>query len=76
MLGVGSSLIVAWFQSGGDLGLIAWVGLVFGVGQTLESMVLTPLLIGDRIGLHPVMTGCNPIRSPINKGVRTILSSV
>ena len=23
-------------------------------GQTLEGMLLTPLLVGDRIGLHPV----------------------
>ena len=28
--------------------------LVFAVGQTLEGMVLTPKLVGDRIGLHPV----------------------
>ena len=55
VLGVGSSLIVAWFQTGGDLSFIAWVGLVFAIGQTLESMFLTPVLIGDRIGLHPVM---------------------
>lgn len=27
---------------------------VFGVGQLLEGMVLTPKLVGDRIGLHPV----------------------
>jgi len=27
---------------------------VFGVGQLLEGMVLSPLLVGDRIGLHPV----------------------
>ena len=27
---------------------------VFGVGQVLEGMVLSPLLVGDRIGLHPV----------------------
>lgn len=30
------------------------VFLVFGIGQALEGMVLTPLLVGDRIGLHPV----------------------
>ena len=24
------------------------------IGQLLEGMVLTPLLVGDRIGLHPV----------------------
>ena len=28
--------------------------LVFGLGQSLEGMVLTPTLVGDRIGLHPV----------------------
>jgi predicted PurR-regulated permease PerM len=30
------------------------VGAVFGVGQALEGMVLTPMLVGDKIGLHPV----------------------
>lgn len=33
---------------------IAFVLLVFGAGQALEGMVLTPLLVGDRIGMHPV----------------------
>ena len=28
--------------------------LVFGAGQAAESMYLTPKLVGDRIGLHPV----------------------
>lgn len=30
------------------------VVIVFGAAQLLEAMVLTPLLLGDRIGLHPV----------------------
>ncbi len=30
------------------------IGLVFCVGQMLESMLLTPILVGDKIGLHPV----------------------
>ena len=33
---------------------LLWVGIVFGIGQLLEGMVLTPKLVGDRIGLHPV----------------------
>ncbi|WP_293367390.1 AI-2E family transporter [Nevskia sp.] len=33
---------------------IAWVALVFTIGQMLEGGVLTPMLVGDRIGLHPV----------------------
>ena len=28
--------------------------LVFGVGQSAEGMYLTPKLVGDQIGLHPV----------------------
>lgn len=33
---------------------VVYVLIVFGAGQILEGMVLSPLLIGDRIGLHPV----------------------
>ncbi len=33
---------------------IAWVVLVFTLAQMVEGMFLTPLLVGDRIGLHPV----------------------
>lgn len=29
--------------------------MVFGLGQMLESFVLTPILVGERIGLHPVI---------------------
>jgi predicted PurR-regulated permease PerM len=28
--------------------------VVFGLGQLLESFVLTPRLVGERIGLHPL----------------------
>jgi predicted PurR-regulated permease PerM len=48
------SLLIALGQWGWDpfhLGLV--IG-VFLVGQALESSVLTPNLIGNRIGLHPV----------------------
>ena len=30
------------------------VAVVFGVGQVLESFYLTPRLVGERIGLHPL----------------------
>ena len=33
---------------------LLWVGLVFVAAQMVEGTVLTPLLVGDRIGLHPV----------------------
>ena len=31
-----------------------WVFVVFVVAQSIEAMVLTPLFVGDRIGMHPV----------------------
>jgi predicted PurR-regulated permease PerM len=38
-----------------DLLHVLLVGVVFAAGQVLESFVLTPMLVGDRIGLHPVV---------------------
>ncbi len=40
------------FQDWGD---IVWVWVVFGTGQLLESMLITPWLVGERIGLHPII---------------------
>lgn len=37
-----------------DVFHLLMVLLVFGVGQAVEGMYLTPKLVGDRIGLHPV----------------------
>ncbi len=52
-VGVGIGLIAALVQYG-DWTHVILVCVVFGVGQMLESMVLTPFLVGDRIGMHPV----------------------
>lgn len=53
MVGILASCIAAYAQFQ-DWTMLLWVGLVFGIGQAVESMVLTPVLVGDRIGLHPV----------------------
>ncbi|MDH5232520.1 MAG: AI-2E family transporter [Gammaproteobacteria bacterium] len=37
-----------------DASILLLVAIVFGVGQLVESFLLTPMLVGDRIGLHPV----------------------
>ena len=37
----------------GDWQHLVGVLAVFGIGQVIESMWLTPKLVGDRIGLHP-----------------------
>lgn len=53
IVGVGIGLIAALVQYG-DWTHVILVCVVFGVGQTLESVLLTPFLVGDRIGMHPV----------------------
>ena len=52
--GIVLGVIAAMVQSGGDWSLVAMVMGVFVVGQMLEGYVLTPRIVGDRIGLHPV----------------------
>jgi len=51
--GIVLGLIAALVQYG-DWQHVAGVLAVFGVGQVIESYVLTPKLVGDRIGLHPM----------------------
>ncbi len=53
ILGLILSVTIAAFQFN-SVGPILWVLLVFVIGHILEGMVLTPWLIGGRIGLHPV----------------------
>ena len=38
----------------GDVEHLVYVAIVFGIGQILEGFVLTPVMVGDKIGLHPV----------------------
>jgi len=52
-VGIVAGLAAAAFQFQ-DLFHIVLVLIVFGVGQSLESMFLTPKLVGDAVGLHPV----------------------
>jgi len=56
-LGFGVGLALALLA--GLLQFAAWkaalmVSVVFGLGQLLEGFVLTPRLVGERIGLHPL----------------------
>jgi len=69
VVGLGAGLVSFVPYLGTAVGLIAGLGLafaqfsdwlpillvalVFGVGQVLEGFVLTPNLVGDRVGLHP-----------------------
>ncbi|WP_420465543.1 AI-2E family transporter [Panacagrimonas sp.] len=46
--------VIAMLVQTQELLPFVWLAVVFGVGQVLESNVLTPWLVGDKIGLHPV----------------------
>ncbi|NOT15144.1 MAG: AI-2E family transporter [Methylotenera sp.] len=57
-LGIGLGLVLAilsGFLQFGTLHDLIPVLIVFGIGQVVESMALTPWLVGERIGLHPII---------------------
>lgn len=45
--------LAGWAQFGDLAGLLP-IWAVFGIGQLLEGMAVTPWLVGERVGLHPV----------------------
>jgi predicted PurR-regulated permease PerM len=53
MLGLIPALLLAFIQFQ-DVTHLLLVGLVFGVGQLLESTVITPKIVGTKLGLNPV----------------------
>ncbi|MGZ5049665.1 MAG: AI-2E family transporter [Methylobacter sp.] len=53
IIGIVTACIAALVQFHELIQLVP-VAIVFIVGQSLEGMVLTPMLVGDKIGLHPV----------------------
>jgi len=50
LLSVGIALAHFW----GELGQIALISGIFFFGQAVEGNILTPLMVGERVGLHPV----------------------
>ncbi|HEX6978158.1 MAG TPA: AI-2E family transporter [Alphaproteobacteria bacterium] len=53
LIGAGIGLLVAFFQFD-SWWMIAAVAAVFLVGQFIEGNFVSPILVGDRVGLHPV----------------------
>jgi hypothetical protein len=60
-LGFGLGLVLAllaglleFAASAGPAKALLMVAVVYGLGQLIESFVLTPRLVGERIGLHPL----------------------
>lgn len=56
-VGFGGGLLLALMAAlmqGEGVSPLVGVGVVYGLGQVLESYVLTPWLVGERVGLHPL----------------------
>lgn len=54
IIGFVVAAIVAVVQFWPDWVMLAAVGAVFGIGQFIEGNILSPKLVGESIGLHPV----------------------
>ena len=54
LVGGGLAIGLALFQFWGDWASIGLVAAIFVTGQFLEGNVLTPKLVGESVGLHPV----------------------
>jgi predicted PurR-regulated permease PerM len=52
-IGLLVSVAVAWFQSG-EVQYVLIIAAIFIVGQVVEGNVLSPKLLGDSVGLHPL----------------------
>ena len=55
ILGVAVALPLAYFQPDGGLLVLLWVIAVMIAVQLIEGWILTPKIMGDQTGLHPVM---------------------
>ncbi|MHB1585823.1 MAG: AI-2E family transporter [Acidiferrobacteraceae bacterium] len=49
------ALVAALLQFHGSLLPMGWIAAVFAFGHLIDSLLLTPRLIGHSIGLHPVV---------------------
>jgi predicted PurR-regulated permease PerM len=55
IIGLSIALPLAFFQLGGGMPLVGLVLLVFVIVQNIEGWFLTPRIMGQQTGLHPVM---------------------
>lgn len=52
-IGLLVSVAIAWFQAG-ELNYVLIIAAIFFVGQLVEGNILSPKLLGDSVGLHPL----------------------
>ena len=54
VVGIGLASVLCLMKYGVDIHLV-YVALAFGIPQTIESWYLTPKVVGDKVGLHPLV---------------------
>lgn len=54
IIGLAVVLPLAWFTPDGGLAMLAAVGVVFVLVQCIEGYILTPRIMGQTTGLHPM----------------------
>lgn len=52
-IGLLVSVGVAWFQAG-EISYVAIIAAIFLVGQVIEGNFLSPKLVGENVGMHPL----------------------
>jgi predicted PurR-regulated permease PerM len=55
IVGLGVALPLALLQPDGGWARVGFVLIVFAIVQTIEGYFLTPKIMGDRTGLHPMV---------------------
>ncbi|HAD21795.1 MAG TPA: hypothetical protein DCF87_06745 [Opitutae bacterium] len=60
IIGISTALVLAYLQpggiaDGGGFGILIGCGITFSVVQLFESYFLTPKIMGEQTGLHPVV---------------------
>ena len=54
MIGLAMAMVFGYLTSG-ETGVLIGVLVTFGIAQFIESYVLEPYVVGDRVNLHPVV---------------------
>jgi predicted PurR-regulated permease PerM len=75
VVGAGAGLAIAVFQFG-DWQMVGIVAGIFVLGQFLEGNFVSPILVGDRVGLHPVWVILAVLAGGALYGVTGVLLSI
>ncbi|MEL7586544.1 MAG: AI-2E family transporter [Prolixibacteraceae bacterium] len=56
LIGYGIALLMGALTSSGGMGTIMGVSVVFGIAQFVESYILEPFVVGQKVNLDPTLT--------------------